>query len=216
MPGMSSRRAQPIGVVLAGGLGRRLGGPKASVQLRGRPLISYPLRALHEALGNVVVVAKLDSDLPRMTGVEVWTEPDLPRHPLTGVVHALSLAGGSPIMVCACDLPLVTPALVGQIAAADPGGAPAVVARSEGRLQPLLGRYEPVALGPLAAALGREGTPLSEAVWALGPRLVDVADPDLLFNVNAPEDLLRACALLAGPPKRVGADRTEDQPNVKS
>ena len=105
---------------------------------------------------------------------------------------------------------------MGEIAAADPGGALAVVARSDGRLQPLLACYEPAALGPLAVALGREGTPLREAVAALKPRTLDVPDPDLLLNVNAPEDLLQACALLAGPPKRVGAPRTEDQPNVKS
>jgi molybdopterin-guanine dinucleotide biosynthesis protein A len=131
---MSAQATKPIGVVLAGGLGRRLGGAKATVALLGQPLISYPLRALRQAVGAVVVVAKMDSELPPLPGVEVWIEPDLPQHPLTGLVHALSLAGGSRIMVCACDLPLVTPALIQEIASADPGGAPAVIARSEGRL----------------------------------------------------------------------------------
>jgi molybdopterin-guanine dinucleotide biosynthesis protein A len=208
MPGMSSPGRRPKGVILAGGLGRRLGGPKAAVQLRGRPLISYPLRALRESLGDVVVVAKLDSALPALPGVEVWIEPDLPRHPLTGLVHALSLSGGSRIVVCACDLPLVTPSLVREIVDADPGGASAVIASSEGRLQPLLGCYEAGALGPLSAALGREGVPLREAVSALGPRIVEVSDPRLLFNINTPEDLLKARSLLEDP--------SRDQPNVKS
>lgn len=204
---MSGDPIQPIGVVLAGGLGRRLGGPKATVRLRGQPLISYPLRALREALGNVVIVAKMDSDLPRLSGTQVWIEPDLPRHPLAGLVHALSLAGGAPIVVCACDLPLVTPALVRQIMAAEPCGAPAVITRSGGRLQPLLGRYELAALRPLAVALGREDAPLQDAVAGLGPQIVEVADPALLFNVNAPEDLLQASALLAGPPRPIGSER---------
>src|SRR5437588_1620444 len=116
---MSDQPARPIGVVLAGGLGRRLGGSKATVRLQRRPLISYPLRALRQALGKAVIVAKMDSELPPLPGVEVWIEPDLPRHPLTGLVHALSLAGGSPIVVCACDLPLVSPALIAQIASTD-------------------------------------------------------------------------------------------------
>ena len=213
---MSGDQIEPIGVVLAGGLGRRLGGPKATVRLRGRPLISYPLRALRASLGKVVIVAKIDSELPRMSGVEVWIEPDLPRHPLAGLVHALSLAGGRPIVVCACDLPLVTPSLVGEIVAADAGDAPAVITRSAGTLQPLLGRYEPAALGPLAVALGQEGVPLRDAVVGLDPQIVDVSDPTLLFNVNAPEDLLCASALLPGPPRRTGAGRTANQPNVKS
>jgi molybdenum cofactor guanylyltransferase len=213
---MSDRGAQPIGVVLAGGLGRRMGGPKATVRLHGRPLISYPVRALRQALGRVVIVAKADTELPRLSGVEVWIEPDLPSHPLCGLVHALSLAGGSPIVVCACDLPLVTPEVIREIAAADSGGAPVVVGRAAGQVQPLLGRYEPAALAALAVALGEEGVPLRDAVGALEPRIVDIADPNLLLNVNAPEDLLHACALLAGPPSPVGSGRTEDQPNVKS
>jgi molybdopterin-guanine dinucleotide biosynthesis protein A len=216
MPGMSDREARPIGVVLAGGLGRRLGGPKATVRLHGRPLISYPVRALRQAVGKVVVVAKADTELPRMSGVEVWIEPDVPRHPLCGLVHALRLAGGSSIVVCACDLPMVTPDLVREVVAADPGGAAAVITRAAGRLQPLMGRYEPAALGPLAMALGDEAVPVNDAVAALGPRVLDIADPDLLFNVNAPEDLLHACALLSGPPRSTGARRSEDQPNVKS
>jgi molybdopterin-guanine dinucleotide biosynthesis protein A len=35
-----------------------------------------------------------------------------------------------------------------------------------------------------------------QAVRGIGPRLVEVEDPDELFNVNAPEDLLHAAALL--------------------
>lgn len=213
---MNAQAPQPIGVVLAGGLGRRLGGPKATVALRGRPLISYPLQALRQAVGNAVIVAKMDSELPPLPGIEVWIEPDLPRHPLTGLVHALSLAGGAPIVVCACDLPLVSPALIQEVASADPGGAPAVIASSEGRPQPLLGCYQPTALSPLAAALGRGEPRLVQAVSALRPRVVEVADPMLLLNVNAPEDLLQACAVLSGPPSPTHGRHAADQPNVKS
>ena len=48
-------------MILAGGLGRRIGGAKAVVQLGGRPLISYPLQALQAALGEVAIVAKPDT-----------------------------------------------------------------------------------------------------------------------------------------------------------
>src|SRR5256885_1284659 len=117
MPGREGEKhpddaAGPLGAVLAGGLGRRLGGSKATVALAGRPLISYPLQALRSALGAVVVVAKGDTQLPDGLEAPVWVEPEHPRHPLTGLVHALSLAGGRPVLVCACDLPLVTEELV--------------------------------------------------------------------------------------------------------
>jgi molybdopterin-guanine dinucleotide biosynthesis protein A len=196
-PRVSFRAPEPVGVVLAGGLGRRLGGSKATVKLGGQPLISYPLRALQEALGSAVVVAKADSELPTLPGVEVWMEPPEPRHPLTGVIHALGLTEGRPVVVCACDLPLVPAELFRQLAETDSGDAMVVAASYAGRLQPLLARYEPEALEPLAAALAAEGTSVREAVTALGVRALEVPEA-LLFNVNTPEDLLQAGALLAG------------------
>lgn len=186
----------PIGIVLAGGAGRRLGGGKALVALQGRPLLRYPLAALREALPEVVVVAKRDTALPPLPGIAVWSEPDEPRHPLTGIVHALREGGGRPILVCAGDLPLVTSEIVRGIARADAAGAPAVVPRAEGRLQPLLARYEPEALAPLAAALANDPGRLTEIVAALAPRVLDVPGARPFFNVNVPEDLLTAAALL--------------------
>ena len=75
----------PVGVVLAGGRGRRLGGDKAIVELEGRALVHYPLEALHEVCDDVVVVAKRDTLLPPLSGIaDLWIEPDEPRHPLVG------------------------------------------------------------------------------------------------------------------------------------
>jgi molybdopterin-guanine dinucleotide biosynthesis protein A len=190
-----------MGVVLAGGLGRRLGGSKASVRLNGRPLISYATEAIRAALNTVIVVAKADSELPSLPGVELWIEPNEPRHPLTGLVHALEQAEGRPVLVCACDLPLVSDQLIRAIADARPERGMAVVARAEGRLHPLLGRYEAGALAPLAAALGRGSVSVMEAVGGLDPTPYEVAQGELLFNVNTPEDLLRAGALLSAQPK---------------
>jgi molybdopterin-guanine dinucleotide biosynthesis protein A len=198
----------PLGVVLAGGQGKRMGASKATVKLAGRPLISYALEAVWRALGNVAVVAKRHSELPALPGVPLWIEPDEPCHPLTGIVHALRQGQDRPVLVCAVDLPLVSPELIRAIAGTDPGAA-AVVARHGARLQPTLARYGPAALSRLAAALGGEpGCPLTDTVRSISPKIVEVASPDALFNVNSPADLLKAAALL----ERRGAL----QPNVKS
>ncbi len=135
----------PVGVVLAGGLGRRLGGDKAIVELEGRPLLLYPVEALHELCDEVVVVAKRDTVLPPLAGVaELWIEPDEPRHPLAGVAHALRLAAGRSILVVAVDLPLMDAATLRTIAQAEPPASDAakvVVPRVHGRLQPLCALY---------------------------------------------------------------------------
>jgi molybdopterin-guanine dinucleotide biosynthesis protein A len=191
-------------VVLAGGLGRRIGGGKAIVELCGSPLLSYPLRTLGSALDQVAVLAKADTALPTLPGVTVWIEPQQPRHPLLGILQALALAGGRPVVVCAVDLPFVSPELIVQLATIDAGGAPAVLAARCGAVQPLLGRYEPAAAELLPQPAGHVA--LIEAVTAIGPRLLEVTDPDELFNVNAPEDLLHASAILDR--RRARATRT--------
>jgi molybdopterin-guanine dinucleotide biosynthesis protein A len=188
----------PVGVVLAGGLGRRLGGDKAIVELEGRPLALYPLEALHEVCDEVTVVAKRDTLLPPLAGLaDLWIEPDTPRHPLTGVVHALRLAAGRAILVVAVDLPLMDAATLRGIASTDPGaGAVAVVPRVHGRLQPLCALYTPRALAGLAAF--DEAARATDVVVGLGICEVQPADPTAFFNVNRPEDLLQASVLVKG------------------
>ncbi len=191
-------RRRPIGVILAGGGGRRIGGSKAIVKLCGRPLITYPVAVVQAVLEDVAVVAKADTELPSLPGVTVWIEPSEPQHPIVGITHALALAERRPVFVVAADMPLLTPAVVEVLASADPGRAPAVLATQAGRLHPLLGCYQPRAAEPLAQSLagGDSDVALTDAVLALHPRLIEIEDSEAVFNVNAPEDLLHAAAVL--------------------
>jgi molybdopterin-guanine dinucleotide biosynthesis protein A len=188
-----------LAAVLAGGAGTRLGGAKATVELAGRPLIAYPLAALAAAGIEAVVVAKPDTELPPLDAAVV-REPAEPRHPLLGIVTALRHAAGRAVLAVACDLPLVPPALLAELAAAP---EPLVLAAPGGDPQPLLARYSPELLPELESALSRE-EPLRRTVAALSPRLL--TDPDLarfgdpaelLLNVNDFSDLERAGDMLA-------------------
>ena len=181
-------RRSCIGAVLAGGGGRRIGGDKAMVELEGRPLVHYPLNVLRAVLDEVAVVAKQSTVLPGLdVEIAIWLEPEEPRHPLAGIVHALRCARGRPVVVVAGDMPFVTRGLV--------GGARHLVAPRE-RLQPLCARYEPRALGALAGS--DLASPTRDVVGALEPRIVEWPDEEPFFTVNAPEDILQAAALLGG------------------
>ncbi len=180
-------KSDVIGVVLAGGSGSRIGGAKATAQLDGQALISYPLAAALGALGSVAIVAKDGVELPQLDQrVELWIEPDEPRHPVVGVIEALRRARGSAVLAIACDLPLLTSEVVALIAGADAEGSVAVLASAAGRPQPLLARYEPAAL-ELLLDFDTDG-PMTEQVMALMPALVDVP-PEASFNVNDLEQL---------------------------
>lgn len=194
----ASNHGPPVGVVLAGGLGRRLGGDKAIVELEGRPLLLYPLEALHELCDDVVVVAKRETMLPPLAGAaQLWIEPDEPRHPLLGVAHALRQAAGRSILVVAVDLPLMDAATLRLIAQAEPvapNPAAAVVPRVHGRLQPLCALYTARALPGLEAF--EPDARATDVVEALGICEVQPPDASAFYNVNRPEDLLQASVLL--------------------
>ena len=190
-------RRSCIGAVLAGGGGRRIGGDKAMVELEGRPLVHYPLNVLRAVLDEVAVVAKQSTVLPGLdVEIAIWLEPEEPRHPLAGVVHALRCARGQPVVVVAGDMPFVTRGLVAALARERSRGAAAVVPLAGGRLQPLCARYEPRALGALAGC--DLAAPVSDAVGALAPRILEWPDEEPFFTVNGPEDILQAAALLGG------------------
>jgi molybdopterin-guanine dinucleotide biosynthesis protein A len=189
-------RRGAIGIVLAGGAGRRIGGDKAMVELEGRPLLHYPIAVLRAVLDEVAVVAKQSTILPALdVEVAIWLEADEPRHPLAGVIHALRCARGRPVVVVAGDMPFVTRGLVTALARERARGAVAVVPRAAGQLQPLCARYDPRAL--MAFAGCDFGTPVSDVVAALSPRIIDWPDDEPFFNINHPEDILQAAALLS-------------------
>jgi molybdenum cofactor guanylyltransferase len=187
-----------VGAVLAGGASRRMGTPKATLELGGRPLLEYPLAAVQGAGLEPAVVAKPGSPLPPLA-VPRWDEPAEPVHPLTGIVAALTAARGRPVLAVACDMPFVTAELLADLAAR---AGPLVVPEVDGRLHPLLARWDPSLLPALRDALEREA-PLHVVATELDGQRIDEAelrrfgDPArLLFNVNAPGDLERAAAML--------------------
>jgi molybdenum cofactor guanylyltransferase len=185
-----------IGVLLAGGEGNGLGrGPKPGALLGGRPLASYPVAALGGVCERVAVVCKRSTQLPELPGTERWEEPDEPRHPLTGIVHALETAGG-PVLVCAADMPFVTADACRTLLSAT-GDTPAVVATGAGVLQPTLGLYAPAALEVLREA--PEDAPLTRTVQSLHPSRVALP-PALLRSVHTLEELAEAEAALAARP----------------
>ena len=190
--------------MLAGGLARRMGGPsKPGVVVQGRAMIEWPLEALAAVCDRLAVVCKADTALPELpAGVQRWDEPETPRHPLTGIVHALERADG-PVLVCAADMPFVTPGTLRAVQAGG-GDAAAAVGRAGGHLQPLLALYTPTCLDVLRGA--GEDAPLTGTVRLLAPAVVDVPERDAI-SIDTPEGVRRAERLLGGAVSASGSAR---------
>lgn len=197
-----------LGVLLAGGHGRRLGlGPKAFVTLGGLTLLERARRTVLEVCDDVVVCAP--DDLARRSPIPLdGVVHDRPEGsgPLAGLVAGLAARSFGRAVVLAVDFPLVTAALLedflGRLGAHD-----AVVARPGGVPQPLVAALGPGARALLQAAWEEGERSVAAALHRLDVRWLDGAelaalDPsgDSFLNVNTPADWERAARILAGRP----------------
>ncbi len=177
------------GAVLTGGGSRRMGRPKALVEVAGAPMARRVAAALVAAgCGSVVLVG---GEAGELGGLGLPLVPD--RHPgagpLGGVITALESAPGE-VVVVACDLPYLTGDVLLTIvraAAADPA-ADVAVARTN-VVEPGCALWRPTAL-PVALEAFESG---ERAVHRVLRRLraIEVAVPAAaLRNINTPDDLV--------------------------
>ncbi|QLH82978.1 molybdenum cofactor guanylyltransferase [Halosimplex pelagicum] len=149
-------RPRVRGVVLAGGRSTRFGdADKAVATLAGRPLVARAVDAVAEATGEPPLLSvATDAQADRLADAlgDRAVEPVRDDPSLSGPLAGLSAAAGATdapwLFVCACDMPLVSPASVRALRArlaavdtdevtGDRGGVDAVVPVVDGYDQPL-------------------------------------------------------------------------------
>lgn len=209
---------QTLGVILAGGLATRMGGgDKGLLQVQGQSLISHVIDRLFPQVANIALNANGDAARFAELGLPVIADSiDGFAGPLAGVLAGLDWAadqGAEAIVTAAADTPFFPTDLVARLTAASEGQVhPLVLAttprtgeelksggRSKVNRHPTFGLW-PVALrDDLRAAL--EGGLRKVVLWTDkhdGREALFEAKPfDPFFNVNTPEDLQRAEALMA-------------------
>lgn len=178
-------------VVLAAGMGRRVGRPKASLRIGAETFLARVVRTC-AAAGCEPVVAVVPSAGPfDAAGAIEVVNPRPDDGPLASVRLGLRALPPAPVVLFPVDHPLVLPATVAALARAASRSDGASFARpvSDGK------RGHPIALSA-AAALALASAPLDGTLRdALSPFAaidVEVSDPGVLANLNTLEDLRRA------------------------
>ncbi|MBF9046910.1 molybdenum cofactor guanylyltransferase MobA [Rhodobacterales bacterium LSUCC0031] len=197
----------PLGVILAGGRATRMGGGDKGLRMvAGQRLIDHVIGRLAPQCGALAINA--NGDPARLAGFGLPILPDsLPDHPgpLAGVLAGLDWAasqGARAIVTAAADTPFFPADLVARlIARAGPSGLCLAASPDEtGRIQrhPTFGLW-PVALREdLRTAL--TGGLRKIVIWTdahdAGRAVFDNTPFDPFFNVNTPEDIVTAAALM--------------------
>jgi len=198
---------QPVGVILAGGRATRMGGgDKGLLLLGGRSLLARVVDRIAPQVAALALNANGNPVRFDAFGLPVLMDSvqGFPG-PLAGVLAGMDWAasrGASHVVSAAADTPFLPEDLVPRLLLASEDGAPVVLAASEenGQLirHPTFGLWPVDLRDDLRAALKRGerkvGFWAEQQGVALAPFSTGRVDP--FFNINAPEDLALAEALL--------------------
>jgi molybdopterin-guanine dinucleotide biosynthesis protein A len=201
-----SSSPETLGVVLAGGLARRMGGGDKPLRiLAGQPLLAHVVARLRPQVSALLLNANGDPARFAPFGLPVVADgvADYPG-PLAGVLAALDWAAARQsgldwVVSVPGDSPFVPADLVARLhQARQAAGVPMSCARSGGWSHPPVGLW-PVALrAELRAALLAGERKIDRWTARFGCAAAEWPDApwDPFFNANTPEELADAEALL--------------------
>lgn len=180
-----------------------MGTDKAWVELAGRPLVRHVLDRLALFTAERFVITKSPGPFER-AGIPVFADEPGARTPISGIVTALRVARLPHVLVTGCDMPFISPELVGALIRLAPD-ADVVVPVKDGTDEVLHAVWHLRVLPELELAVLRDG---ERAVHRVLARLDAVRVPESVwrdwdpqgrsfFNINSPEDLARAAGLLS-------------------
>lgn len=191
---------QPLGVILAGGQATRMGGgDKCLLTLGGQTLLQRVIDRLDPQTDGVILNANGDATRFADYGIAVVADSITGyAGPLSGVLAGLDHAadlGHSHIITTAADTPFFPCDLTPQLLLASETTGLALAASPSGR-QPTFGLW-PVALRDDLRAALNDGL-RKVVMWTQkhNAGTAEFPDDQAFFNVNTPEDLKTAEAML--------------------
>jgi len=186
------------GVVLAGGLGRRMGGVDKGLQLlRGKPMVQWAIERLAPQVDELLINANQNLDAYSAYGHRVI--PDAITGyagPLAGLHRALSEAHHELVATVPCDSPFLPGDLVARLLAArEKADADLAVARTGEQPHPVFCLCGKRVLSNLTSFLEGGGRKID--AWYSRLKVVEVSfddEPEAFSNINTEAELRGAQA----------------------
>ena len=185
---------QPItGVILAGGLGRRMGGvDKGLVAFRGRPMVAQVIERLAPQVDEILINANRNTEQYAAFGYRVIADAiEGYAGPLAGLERGLAEARHDLVATAPCDSPFLPADLIDRLLGAmTNAAADLAVARTGDQPHPVFCLCKRGLHAHLRAYLGAGGRKID--AWYATLAVIEVAFDDqarAFSNINTPEEL---------------------------
>jgi len=178
-----------IGVLLAGGSGRRAGVDKRLLVLDGRALLLRNIAFLRGFFPTVAISlgAGQQLDLGDAGVTEIVYDAWPGASPLAGIASALACYR-RPVFALAADIAFPDPGALRRVLSAFPGHDLALPATGPKYHQPLFAVYGPACLAPMTALLEAGRHRIVEILPSLDAAVVRFHDDSLFHNINTMDD----------------------------
>jgi molybdenum cofactor guanylyltransferase len=183
-------------LVLAGGESRRMGRPKAWLEVGGGTLLRYVVQRLSPAFPEVIVSFAVPEQLLEPVPYRIVFDRKLGAGPLAGLESGLVAARNDVVFAIACDMPYVTTE-VAQAAVAAARGCDAAIPRIDGRAEPVCGAYARSAVPAITRALNEGRLRAADLAAELEVTWLEGFDASFFRSLNVPADLERFNAELS-------------------
>lgn len=203
---MTNASQSVAGVILAGGLARRMGGgDKCLLSLGGKTLLQHTIDRAKPQLAALVLNANGDAVRFAQRGIKVIADNFANNlGPLAGIHAGLKWMNNNTahswLASFPCDTPFFPPDLVEKLFAQTQAGVNLVVATSHQQSHSVFGLWHSSLLEKIAEQLSSGKIPrLQDWIKQQNIAYVDFSqsDDDPFFNINTPEDLLAAESILS-------------------
>jgi molybdopterin-guanine dinucleotide biosynthesis protein A len=175
-------------LVLAGGDSRRMGRPKAWLEVGDTFLLRHVVDRLASAFTEVMVSFAEPEQLLEPVPYRILFDRKPSTGPLAGLEAGLVAARNEVVFAVACDMPYVTQD-VAHVAVAAARGCDAAIPRIDGRPEPVCGAYRRSALPFITGAINTGRFKTADVVAELDVTWLESLDPELFRSLNTPEDL---------------------------
>ena len=183
-------------LVLAGGESRRMGRPKAWIEVGDSVLLRYVVERLAPAFSEVVVSFGEPEQMEQLVPYRVVFDRKRSAGPLAGLEAGLLAARHDVLFAVACDMPYVRRETA-EIAVAAASGCDAAIPRHDGLFEPVCGAYRKTALPAIVGALDAGNYTAHDVVELLDVTWLEDLDPAELESLNTPADLERFHAVFS-------------------
>ncbi|MGA7911438.1 MAG: molybdenum cofactor guanylyltransferase [Candidatus Dormiibacterota bacterium] len=177
-------------LVLAGGESRRMGRPKAWLEVGDTYLLRYVASRLAPAFSDVMVSFAEPEQLEQPVPYRVVFDRKRSAGPLAGLEAGLAAAREEVMFAVACDMPYVTVELA-QAAVAAARTCDAAIPRIDGRPEPVCAAYRRTALPAIAGALDAGLFRAADVAGSLDVTWLEGLEAAQFQSLNTPADLAR-------------------------